>query len=336
MTKESCNEISCNIIKDLLPLYIEGLTSEESNSLIEEHLKECEACRELYEEMKKDMCLGVTGEESSDFKENLNAEAETIDFMKKSNKKLRLGFGFGLVAVIALCLCLLLARGYFNSYSAPLQLVEISSLRVEEGNAHIDGYLKDSSQGVKDVAFSYKDGELSIEIMSGMKTAFSENDFYSDFSGDEKIKTVKLADRVIWENGCDIPAFVADVYAAAHSYIGNMPENGQSVKALGVVERFGNFTNELQTSNEPYGWTLHFEEDMGRWNEEKLKVEFGYYGAMLIATIDNLGYVNFEYAVDGEAHTFSIDEKAADAHYGSSVKEAAKTAEGLYYMMKAW
>jgi len=43
----------CDIIKDLLPLYVEGLASEKSREAIEEHLKECESCEKLYQEMKE-------------------------------------------------------------------------------------------------------------------------------------------------------------------------------------------------------------------------------------------------------------------------------------------
>ncbi|MGN0476935.1 MAG: zf-HC2 domain-containing protein, partial [Ruminococcus sp.] len=32
----------CNVIRDLIPLYAENLTSEESNNLISEHLLNCE------------------------------------------------------------------------------------------------------------------------------------------------------------------------------------------------------------------------------------------------------------------------------------------------------
>lgn len=38
-----------NLIRDILPVYIKGETSAESNVIIEEHLNECEECRELYE-----------------------------------------------------------------------------------------------------------------------------------------------------------------------------------------------------------------------------------------------------------------------------------------------
>lgn len=42
--------ISCDVIRDLLPLYHDNVCSEESKTLVEEHLEQCEECRE---ELKK-------------------------------------------------------------------------------------------------------------------------------------------------------------------------------------------------------------------------------------------------------------------------------------------
>ena len=35
----------CNIVRDLLPLYADGETSEATSEMIKEHLSECEECR---------------------------------------------------------------------------------------------------------------------------------------------------------------------------------------------------------------------------------------------------------------------------------------------------
>lgn len=48
------NNKECKLIQDLLPNYIEKLTSSESNKIIEEHLKECKECQKIYEKMKVD------------------------------------------------------------------------------------------------------------------------------------------------------------------------------------------------------------------------------------------------------------------------------------------
>lgn len=41
------NTMDCEIVKDLIPLYSEGLCSEKSRAAVEEHLKDCESCRKL-------------------------------------------------------------------------------------------------------------------------------------------------------------------------------------------------------------------------------------------------------------------------------------------------
>lgn len=48
-------KIKCEIIQDLLPSYIDKLTSNESNRLVEAHLQECENCRTICNEMKQEI-----------------------------------------------------------------------------------------------------------------------------------------------------------------------------------------------------------------------------------------------------------------------------------------
>ena len=45
-------KITCNIIEDLLPLYVDDMVSEDSRQLVEEHLKTCPACRKMQDERK--------------------------------------------------------------------------------------------------------------------------------------------------------------------------------------------------------------------------------------------------------------------------------------------
>jgi len=45
---------SCEIIKDLIPLYTDEVCSAESRSAVEAHFAECPSCRGLYEKMKSD------------------------------------------------------------------------------------------------------------------------------------------------------------------------------------------------------------------------------------------------------------------------------------------
>ena len=70
------NKISCNVCKDLLPIYVDKLCSEESEQLVENHLSGCEDCRNTYEAMTDKISVPKIDEEEKDktdeFKLNLN------------------------------------------------------------------------------------------------------------------------------------------------------------------------------------------------------------------------------------------------------------------------
>lgn len=47
--------MKCEIIRDLLPSYVDGLTSEESNREITAHVAECAPCKEILEQMQEEV-----------------------------------------------------------------------------------------------------------------------------------------------------------------------------------------------------------------------------------------------------------------------------------------
>ena len=48
-------QYDCNIILDLLPLSIENMVTEETQEVIDQHLLTCESCRQIYEDMTKEL-----------------------------------------------------------------------------------------------------------------------------------------------------------------------------------------------------------------------------------------------------------------------------------------
>ena len=54
---------SCDVILDLLPLYVDGVCSEESSKFVEEHISKCESCKKLLEIMKSDFNISGKSEE---------------------------------------------------------------------------------------------------------------------------------------------------------------------------------------------------------------------------------------------------------------------------------
>lgn len=66
--------IDCNIIRDLLPSYVDNLTSQESNNAIEDHIKCCPACKKILEDMQKAA-------------QHTETQIEEIDYLKKHNRQ---------------------------------------------------------------------------------------------------------------------------------------------------------------------------------------------------------------------------------------------------------
>jgi len=44
-------KVTCDVIKDILPLYVENMASEDTRYLVEEHIANCESCKKQLEEM---------------------------------------------------------------------------------------------------------------------------------------------------------------------------------------------------------------------------------------------------------------------------------------------
>lgn len=53
-------DISCQIIQDLLPLYVDGAASEDTKALVEQHLKDCPDCRTQAEQMGEKLAFPVS------------------------------------------------------------------------------------------------------------------------------------------------------------------------------------------------------------------------------------------------------------------------------------
>ena len=74
------DKLRCEIVQDLLPSYVDGLTSDETNEAVKDHLADCVSCRDMYERMKADE---MSAEENSEVMEKEKKEIkEKSEYMK--------------------------------------------------------------------------------------------------------------------------------------------------------------------------------------------------------------------------------------------------------------
>ena len=74
-------ELSCAIVEDLLPTYVERLTSEETNMAVEAHLASCPACA------AKRAAMGAKETEAA--AKDAEETAREVDYLKKVRRRNR-------------------------------------------------------------------------------------------------------------------------------------------------------------------------------------------------------------------------------------------------------
>lgn len=337
------NDLTCEVVQDLLPSYVDGLTSDVSNQAVEQHMKTCKSCQNLYYEMQEPM----NGEYESEVVQGQMLDAEMpseIDYLKKIRKKNRMRIlAAVLIVVIAVSI------GAWSKIYVIGQKVEQAEfvqadVVVENHKVSVQGVLLDKTKGVADVAFQEQDGIVTVSLRETRKSSFHTNEFQADYQSSGEVKQVVLKNRILWDDGVSIDETVSDLYQSRNPYVGDTSADGRSVQAARAVLGINDgallcYGTQLQTSEEPYGWTFLNVQIYSSDNVERLQQEMKQLGCLLIAVTDNLGYVCFEYSADGtgnadENTTLTITEADADAMAGQSVKEMAQTPAGLQKLVE--
>ncbi len=309
------DSLKCEIVRDLLPSFLDGLTSEVTNNEIEEHLSSCDECRNVLEKMKMPM------ESTMPTKE--------VDYLKKIKLRSNRNMMMGIVATTLLFLSIIFMKCYiigFQSKGISDYELLYSPVQAEKEKycLIVQGELESSSMVYKDYDVRI-DGDKAYLSLSERVAYPSEdkNDFYVGYQIPEGINAVYLYDNTIWENGALITKEVNDLYKTKHAYIGDMSANGSVVGALKLVDKFGNFKNSLQTKAEPYGWTLEFETVIAK--EDLFNSRMTQYGYVMLALIDNLSEISWTYDNGKEIVTKTVTLDDAKNMMGKDIKKYSQS-----------
>ena len=99
---------NCEIIRDLLPLYVDELTSPESNALIETHLETCPVCRMELERMRR--AASLPEDEQT---QNINYKKALKSQLRRMKLKITGTTLAGVLIAVAIVLLMLWWNGVF-------------------------------------------------------------------------------------------------------------------------------------------------------------------------------------------------------------------------------
>lgn len=305
------NDLTCGVVRDLLPSYVEGLLGEESREAVDRHLENCPDCTAR--------------------KEAMSAPAETealevvkeVDFLKRVKRR-----NLKRIALAVLCTALVLAAALVLKVfviGTPLQPQSVMAMAAEAQEGKVL-YLSLSSTGSGNAFHGWK-----VEVEDGIASIYARNVLVSPlYTSGQKELYVSLEDvrevwlggtsgRLLWAEGLAITQKTLDLLDAKTPYCGDAPALGRILDLLQIRDVFGPCSTSLHTSNEPYIWTLEFQEELTGKDWKSLRA----YLYQMLALVENL---------DEAAYIYSSDVLASRTS-GDRIREGSVTAERASLVM---
>ena len=227
-------KVSCSVIRDLLPLYAEKLTSPDSNRLVEEHLTDCPECSRQLSVMQKAAPMPV------------EVDTDPLEKIRQvmRNRWVLTALTAVLLVVTIVCQGVLLLDA--TVYLTPEQAVE--SVEVKENGdlfirltGYVNGYTTDemaesedtwgivATSNLQKLWFGSRENPVTPyeELPEGTKRIISEEDYY--FTGGMTIpagaKTIwycdgdtGMAQTRLWGNGDEQPT-QESILSVGHEFV---------------------------------------------------------------------------------------------------------------------
>lgn len=311
--------LNCAIVKDLLPSYTDGLTSEETNRAVEEHLAFCADCTASLNAMRE--------------KENApSEEIRQVNYLKKIKKRHIAAVAVSMALVFILAITASLIRIYAVGWQVKSDCIDCA--------AEVDGRRVTLSGRVLYGRYAFaraaeKDGVLTFTFYGAPRQNYLWDNFRKNYTAKEDFRQIKVGNRIVWEDGQPISELAAALYRMKTPYVGDMSQNAKVAGALNISGCLGVFTNRLQTQAEPYGWTLVFKDEAyPNWFLEYAKELMTAYSYMMMAAIGNLSYVTWEYKTEQGEEALTVTAEEATAAVGRDIKLCNKTASDFEWLLQ--
>lgn len=286
---ERKNDLTCGVVCDLLPLYVEGLTGEETNAAVKRHLCACPDCAARRNAM-------AAPEEAA---APAQSEAAAVDYLRTLRRRGRRRLLAAVAATVLALAGAVLAKVFLIGENAVRDgmVVSVST----EG----DTLLVQVDAAREEIAYcdwSYTDqggGQIFLDARQVRASVFHPHE-RSGFA--LRIPLANLQDAALflggqplWQNGVTVEQSTLALQAKRTPYVGSAPDLAELAARLETYAKCGSFTWQLHTDAKPYGCTLRFADPYSAAHEEVLNREMAAQAVLYLALVDNMGYVEWAY-----------------------------------------
>lgn len=282
------NDLTCGVVRDLLPSYVENLLGEESREAVDRHLETCPACTA----QKEAMASPTEAEEA----------VQEVDYLKRVKKRTVKKI---ILAVVCTALVLAAALGLkVFIIGTPLQpqSVAVTEIRQTDGALYVSLMSVNSGNAFHGWKVEVEDGVASIYARDVLASPlFHDGGSLVGVSLDlvREVWLGGISGQLIWKEGLVISSRTQRLLDAKTPYCGDAAAVGRLIDLLEIRQRVGPCNFSLHTSNEPYRLTVEFTEPInvssGQWKMMRV------YLIQLLALVENLDGIDYTY-VSGEAN----------------------------------
>lgn len=242
------NDLTCGVVRDLLPSYVEGLTAPETNEAVERHLSDCADCERLRTELASRDVPGAP------------EEVKEVDYLKKVRRR-----GRRRVMIAVAVTVLILALGI----AAKLFLIGSPAIWDNWENPNWMAYTNVPNQldirfysEFLDTAYcnwnvTNENGIVRVSARKVLPSVFHDTSDHWEHILLNGVREVWVSNQLVWQGGVMISPQIDRVYQAKTPYVGNAPAVGRVLNAL-RFDTCGSYTLELHTSSVPYRLALNF------------------------------------------------------------------------------
>lgn len=205
------SETNCNIIKDLLPLYCDGICTEESRTLVDEHIKDCTECASELQKIRE-------------MPNVVQADGSVDEPIKKAGKRIKKLKKKSVIKAVAISCAVALLLGSLTV----LQLVLNNSKKA---------YYQNFQECEYDPNFSWENNGNGKIAMCGLKINLPDGYNSGDFDNSVNTSDHGLlryeADGEKYMIGCDLREPLPDYYgeSALSEFLGRIVD--KNLRKLG-------------------------------------------------------------------------------------------------------
>lgn len=295
------NKNDCNIVRDLLPNYIENLVSKDTKSFIENHLKECSDCSSILDTMNSDII-----ENQEKLKNDDIIEKEKIGTTKR-----KLTFHKNLIVIISLLLLIFLlvfvSSKIFtyslltNVYEAYLNINNSDNYKMTEISLYRNYSENENFNFMSEIY--YKNGKYKTLTYNDINNNSPEKITYGEINSKEKIDIFIQTNKMV-------KSINASIYYKKGQLIKNNFVNSFCIPENRYVHIFNNVTNDKFMNKDCYvfkieneaGYTEYWIDKETHLNLRTIESYSKYYR-------DTLYYFEFNNVQDNDVlNTYSKDD----------------------------